>query len=124
MLAGTFDHDPVPVGKLFDPCWHFSRSRQRLIAPMPLLAYLAGQRDPDGHMIIVALDLNVGMEIDVCHFPPVGCQNLAIVAGQAFQAARSYSLMRPPRTGRRLIFFWERSATGGSGRGGLAVPFR
>lgn len=40
----------------------------RLIAPMPLLAYLAGQRDPDGHMIIVALDLNVGMEIDVCHF--------------------------------------------------------
>jgi hypothetical protein len=95
MLAGTFDHDPVPVGKLFDPCWHFSRSRQRLIAPMPLLAYLAGQRDPDGHMIIVALDLNVGMEIDVCHFPPVGCQNLAIVAGQAFQAARSYSLDGP-----------------------------
>ena len=42
-------------------------------------------------MIIVALDLNVGMEIDVCHFSPVGCQNLAIVAGQAFQAARSYS---------------------------------
>lgn len=40
------DHDPVPVGKLFDPCWHFSRSRQRLIAPMPLLAYLAGQRIP------------------------------------------------------------------------------
>ena len=38
-------------------------------------------------------------------FPPVGCQNLAIVAGQAFQAARSCSLMRPPRTGRRLIFF-------------------
>src|SRR5713101_7511998 len=65
------DHDPVPVGKLFDPCWHFSRSRQRLTAPMPLLAYLAGQQDPDGHMIIVALDLNVGMEIDVCHFPPV-----------------------------------------------------
>src|SRR5690348_8908601 len=53
-------------------------------------------------------------------FPPVGCQNLAIVAGQAFQAARSYSLMRPPRTGRRLIFFWERSATGWSGRGGCS----
>lgn len=27
-------------------------------------------------------------------------------------AARSYSLMRPPRTGRRLIRSWERSATG------------
>src|SRR5438067_715179 len=39
-------------------------------------------------------------------FPPVGCQNLAIVAGQAFQAARSYSLMRPP--------------TGWSGRGGCS----
>jgi hypothetical protein len=37
---------------------------------MPVLAYLAGQRDPDGHMIIVALDLDAGMEIDVCHFPP------------------------------------------------------
>jgi len=35
---------------------------------MPLLAYLAGQRDPGGHMIIVALDLNVGKEIDVSHF--------------------------------------------------------
>jgi hypothetical protein len=43
---------------------------------MPLLAYLAGQRDPDGHMIIVALDLNIGMEIDVCHFPPVGVPEL------------------------------------------------
>jgi hypothetical protein len=28
-----------------------------------------------------------------------------------FYAARSYSLMRPPRTGRRLIRWWERSAT-------------
>src|SRR5690349_12374085 len=52
-------------------------------------------------------------------FPPVGCQNLAIVAGQTFQAARSYSLMGPPRTGRRLISFWERS-TGWSGRGGCS----
>jgi hypothetical protein len=43
---------------------------------MPLLAYLAGQRDPDGHMIIVALDLNVGMEIDVCHFSACGVPEL------------------------------------------------
>jgi hypothetical protein len=30
----------------------------------------------------------------------------------AFYAARSYSRMRPPRTSRRLIRFWERSAAG------------
>ena len=45
---------------------------------MPLLAYLAGQRDPDGYMIIVALDLNVGMEIDVCHFSACG-----VLSGQS-----------------------------------------
>ena len=33
--------------------------------------------------------------------------------GLGFQAARSYSLRRSPRTGRRLICSWERSATGG-----------
>ena len=38
-----------------------------------------------------------------------------------FYAARSYSLMRPPRTGRRLIRFRERSATGWSGRGRLEL---
>jgi hypothetical protein len=32
---------------------------------------------------------------------PVGCQNSATVFDQGFYAARSYSLMRPPRTGRR-----------------------
>jgi hypothetical protein len=30
----------------------------------------------------------------------------------AFYAARSYSLRRPPSTGRRLTRTWERSATG------------
>jgi hypothetical protein len=34
--------------------------------------------------------------------------------------ALSYSLMRPPRTGLRLIRCWERSATGWSGRGGCS----
>ena len=34
---------------------------------------------------------------------PVGFQNSATVFDQAFYAARSYSLMRPPRTGWRLI---------------------
>jgi hypothetical protein len=49
---------------------------------------------------------------------PVGFQNSATVLDQAFYAARSYSLMRPPRTGWRLIRFWKRSAGGWSGRGG------
>ena len=40
------------------------------------------------------------------------------VLNWAFYAARSYSLMRPPRTGRRIIRLQERSAAGWSGRGG------
>jgi hypothetical protein len=50
--------------------------------------------------------------------PPVGFQKSATGPGLGFYAARSYSLMRLPRTGRRLIRSWERSATGWSGRGG------
>ena len=43
---------------------------------------------------------------------PVGFRNSATGLDFGFYAARSYSLMRPPRTGRRLIRSWERSATG------------
>jgi bifunctional non-homologous end joining protein LigD len=42
---------------------------------------------------------------------PVGFRNSALGPDLGFYAARSYSLMRPPRTGRRLIRSWERSAT-------------
>jgi hypothetical protein len=42
---------------------------------------------------------------------PVGFQNSAIGSDLGFYAARSYSLMRPPRTGRRRIRSLERSAT-------------
>ena len=42
----------------------------------------------------------------------VGFQNSAIGPDLDFYAARSYSLTRPPRTGRRWIRFRERSATG------------
>src|SRR6266496_2626132 len=48
----------------------------------------------------------------------VGCQNSAMGLDRAFYALRSYLLIRPPRTGRRLIRSRERSATGWSGRGG------
>jgi hypothetical protein len=55
---------------------------------------------------------------------PVGFQNSATGADLGFYAARSYSLMRPPRTGRRLIRSWERSAAGWSGRGGRSWRLR
>jgi transposase len=55
---------------------------------------------------------------------PVGFRNSAIGPDLGIYAARSYSLMRPPRTDRRLIFSWERSATGWSGRGGRSCRLR
>ena len=58
----------------------------------------------------------------------MGFQNSATGPDLGFYAARSYSLMRPPRTGRRLICFWLRSATaddtGWSGRGGWRCRLR
>jgi hypothetical protein len=42
----------------------------------------------------------------------VGFQNSATGPGLGFYAARSYSLMRPPRTGRRWMHFRDRFATG------------
>ena len=55
---------------------------------------------------------------------PVGFQNSASGVDLVFYAARSYSLRRPPRTGRRWIRFCERSATGWSGRGGRSWRLR
>jgi len=55
---------------------------------------------------------------------PVGFQNSATGPDLGFYVACSYSLMRPPRTGRRLIRSWERSATGWSGRGGCSWRLR
>jgi hypothetical protein len=49
---------------------------------------------------------------------PVGFQKSASCVEQRFHAARSYSLIRPPRTGRRVMRSWLRSATGWVGRGG------
>src|ERR1022692_850835 len=48
----------------------------------------------------------------------VGFQNSATGLDLGCYAARSYSLMRPPRTGRSLIRSWPRFATGWAGRGG------
>ncbi len=48
----------------------------------------------------------------------VGFQKSATDAEQQLHAARSYSLIRPPRTGRRVICSWLRSAMGWVGCGG------
>jgi hypothetical protein len=56
--------------------------------------------------------------------PPVRFQNSATGADLGFYAARSYSLTRPPRMGRRWIRSWERSAPGWSGRGGRSWQLR
>ncbi len=56
--------------------------------------------------------------------PAVGFQNAATGPDLGFQAARSYSLIRPPRTVRRWIRSWERSAGGWSGRGGPSWRLR
>jgi hypothetical protein len=51
-------------------------------------------------------------DLEIEQADPVGFQNSGIGPDLGFYAARSYSLMRPPRTGRRLTRFRERSATG------------
>jgi hypothetical protein len=55
---------------------------------------------------------------------PVGFQNSATGLDLGVYAAGSYSLMRPPRTARRLIRSWVRSAAGWSGRGGRSWRLR
>jgi hypothetical protein len=54
----------------------------------------------------------------------VGVQKLATHDEQWFHAARSYSLIRPPRTGRRVICSWLRFATGWVGCGGRRLRAR
>jgi hypothetical protein len=59
------------------------------------------------------------------HTPdPAGFQKSATSPDLGLYAARSYSLMRPPRTGRRWIRSWKRSTGGWSGRGGRSWRLR
>ena len=55
---------------------------------------------------------------------PVGCQKSAIPSEQRFYAAASYSLIRPPRMGRRRILPRIGLGTGASGRGGRSCSAR
>lgn len=52
-----------------------------------------------------------------------GFQNSGTRFDLGFYAARPYSLISPPRTGRRLVRFWQRSATGWSGWAGCLGGF-
>ena len=63
-----------------------------------------------------------GVHGELCRL--VGFQNSATSPDLGFYAARSYSLMRPLRTGRRLIRFRDMSAMGWSGRGGRSWRLR
>jgi hypothetical protein len=67
---------------------------------------------------------SAGDEDPVGALAPVGFQKSAAGPDLGFYAVRSYSLTRPPRTGRRLIRSWESSATGWSGRGGRSWRLR
>jgi hypothetical protein len=55
---------------------------------------------------------------------PAGFQNSATGLELGVYAARSYSLIRPPGTGWRLIRSWERPAAGWSGGGGCSWRLR
>jgi hypothetical protein len=54
----------------------------------------------------------------------VGFQNSATGPELGFYAARSYSLMRPPRTGRRRIRFRGEVRAGVAGLGGRSWRLR
>ena len=58
------------------------------------------------------------------HEEPVGCQNSATASDQRFQAAASYSLIKPPRMRRRRILPRIGSGTVASGRGGRSSTDR
>ena len=62
--------------------------------------------------------------LDMLRSDPVGFQNSATASDQRFQAAGSYWLISPPRTGRRRILPWTGSGTGDSGRGGRSCSAR
>jgi hypothetical protein len=95
------------------------------VRAVPITAGVAGSALADLAALIDGdLPGSLGHQLDRAAFPLaqlpadrvgqliVGFQNSATGPGLVFYAARSYSLMRPPRTGRRSIRFRDRSATG------------
>ena len=66
--------------------------------------------------VIGALDPGDDRQQQLVAALPVGFQNSASRLDLLFYAARSYSLMRPPRTARRVTRSRAKSATGWLGR--------
>jgi hypothetical protein len=108
---------------------------------LPCHVQLTGSAKPDRHWSIATLCAGLGLdrarqpavyELSKLLRPEkslpgngfVGFQDPATGLDLGGYAARSYSLIRPPRTGRRLIRSWDRSATGWSGRGGRSWRLR
>ena len=101
--------------------------RQGVVVPYRTLHRFCAERCGYGRSAATTVrvaDGEPGMECQLDFGYLVGFRNSAIGPDLGIYAARWYSLMRPPRTGRRLICCWERSAAGWSGRGGrsLRVP--
>ena len=116
-IAGLDDLFALVAGRFFrvEPRLRARAYVRGLLAPLAskngwTLAEAAGDATPDGMQRLLnraAWDAD-GVRDDV----RVGFQNSASGPDLAVYAARSYSLMRPPRTGRRLIRSRVRSATG------------
>src|SRR5258708_24607749 len=97
--------------------WSYRQAAGRIhVVPSMLFGLEQGTRAPS--------TVTAEAIIDAYGLGPVGFQNSATRLDLGFYAARSYSLRRPPRTGLRLIRFWERPATGKSGRGGRSWRLR
>jgi hypothetical protein len=92
-----------------------------------ILHFIKDEEDPAGIVATLRDSLPAGSYLALSHgtldFHPVGFKTRPHVLAWGY-AARSYSLRSPPRTGRRWIRAWERSATGWSGLGGRSSRLR
>ena len=76
---------------------------------------LDGLVSQGGSAVVIFAAAAVDAPVSITHVVSAsvrGSKKSAAYAEQRFYAARSYSFIRPPRIGRRLIRCWLRSATG------------
>ena len=96
------------TGAGLDQVWHHSRAHR---------LFTTARWSSDALGLALA-------DLIVTHLVPVGCQNWATASDQRFQAAASYSLIKPPRMRRRRILPRIGSGTVASGRGGRSSTDR